>query len=190
MFYSFPFISLLFDLLRGKRTTLPQVCATVAGLLVMALFVYADWGSSPMGWGEVCALASAVVWIVFSNLAKKLETPMESLRAPLYGQIIVLIFMSVFCLINGVTFLNVNPQSLGWITLLGFTTAIALFCCTCAAKLIPVHIQGLFLQMDAPIGLFSAWLFLSKPVAPLSLVAGAMIFFVALFAVWTQKSEK
>lgn len=194
LFYLFPLYSVVLDLVIGRKKKDTQV---VKQLLVVSLatvgvvvFASSEWGNKPFGLGELFAICSSLVWLVYSKLACNLETDLQSLRAVMKSQLVLAVIFSAFVIKLGVTEGIELPKAnqIFWIIVLGAATAMPLFAWGWAARYIKPHIAGAITQIEAPLGVIAMYLFIGTPIDLVASIGGLIIICSSVLAVLSEKS--
>jgi drug/metabolite transporter (DMT)-like permease len=176
-----PAFVLLFapHLLKEKTTARGIIALVVSSLGMLAVIDprTADL-SSTLFIGNLCLLAAAITWALYSVLVRKISTTaalLASSTVMLVGGIPSSLTFSIFE-INNQGIGRITPGIIAGILFLGVvSTAIAMFLWNYAFAALPASTASLTFFAQPVVGTLLGWFFLGEKITPLFLLGGVMI---------------
>lgn len=174
------FVLLFAPILLNERTTARGVLALIIssiGVLAVINPRTTDMNSS-LFIGNLCLLAAALTWALYSVLVRKVSPGIDLLASSAVmfaGGIPSSILFSIFE-IKTIGIGEITPGIIGGIIFLGIiSTAIAMFMWNYAFTLLPAAVASLTFFAQPVVGTLLGWYFLGETITPLFITGGVLI---------------
>jgi drug/metabolite transporter (DMT)-like permease len=185
------FVLIFAPFLLGEKTTTRRIIALVISTLgVLAVIDPRNAELSPtLFWGNVCLLAAALTWALYSVLVRKVSQSGDLLTSStvmLLGGLPSSLAVGAWEIhTQGVG--AITPGIIGGLLFLGIvSTAIAMFLWNYAFAEVPAAVASLTFFAQPVVGTLLGWFFLSEIITPLFLAGGVLISIGILIATFEK----